>query len=207
MICHGLTGHGDGPRVAGTDAVEIIEHVPLHADNEYFEIVSDHDRRGDLVYSTREISDDQIWHLVNYLRVFETDQLLAETHFSQARALAEQGDFEQALLLLNQAIELSPRFVLALQGRGIISRGRGDLEQAIADHSHILMLDPGNADGYYDRAEAYRLAGRPLLAANDLQRYLDLEPQAGNRAALEQLIGQLLVSAGEATGEMMEEED
>jgi tetratricopeptide (TPR) repeat protein len=176
MICHGLTGHGDGPRSAGTDAVDIIEHVPLHADLEYFDIVPAHSARGDLNYSTSEISEDDIWHLINYLHAFETDQLLAEEYFSRARDLAEQGDLEEALALLDQVIELSPRFVLALQGRGIISIDQGNLEQAIADQSRIIALDPTYADGFYYRAEAYRLSGQLPEAAADYSQAIALEP-------------------------------
>jgi tetratricopeptide (TPR) repeat protein len=176
MVCHGLTGHGDGPRSAGIDAVDIIEHVPLHADSEYFDIVPAHGARGDLVYSTSEISEDNIWHLVNYLHAFEPDQLLAEEYFAQARDLAEQGDLEGALALLNQVIELSPRFVQALQGRGIISMDQGNIEQAIADQSRIIALDPTYADGFYYRAEAYRLSGQLQEAAADYTQAIALEP-------------------------------
>jgi copper transport protein len=214
MVCHGLPGHGDGPRSAGIDAVDIIEHVPLHADSEYFDIVPAHGARGDLVYSTSEISEDDIWHLVNYLHAFEPDQLLAEEYFGQARDLAEQGDLEGALALLDQVIELSPRFVQALQGRGIISMDQGNIEQAIADQSQIIALDPTYADGFYYRAEAYRLSGQLQEAAadyserekaiEDLQRFLQLEPQSGDRAAVEELIAQLggpaVVPAGHPAG-------
>ena len=225
MICHGLTGHGDGPRSAGIDAVDIIEHVPLHTDLEYFEIVPAHRDRGDLGYSTSEISEEDIWHLVNYLHAFESDQLLAEEYFVRARDMAGQGDTEAALPLLDQAIELSPRFVQALLGRGIIAMDQGDMEQAVADLSRAISLDPSHPDGYYYRAEVRRLTGQPeaaivdyteaishwpdhsdalyargLLQANagapaeaitDLQRYLDLEPQSADRAAVESLIAQL----------------
>lgn len=175
MICHGLTGHGDGPRSAGADTVDIIEHVPLHADIEYFEITEAHESRGDLNYSKSEISDDDIWNLVNYLHAFEADQLLAEEYFRQARNLAEQGDIGEALTMLNQVIELSPRFVQALQGRGIISIDQGNLEQAVADQSRIIELDPTYADGYYYRAEAFRLAGELEKATEDYSQAIALD--------------------------------
>ena len=160
MICHGLTGYGDGPRSVGIDAVNIIEHVPLHADLEYFEIVAAHADRGDLNYSTSAIGDEDIWHLVNYLHAFEADQLLAEEYFAQARDLAEQGDFAGALALLDRVIDLSPRFAQALLGRGIIALDQGNMAQAIADLDRIIALDPSYADGFYFRAEAYRLSGQ-----------------------------------------------
>jgi copper transport protein len=176
MICHGLTGHGDGPRSAGIDAVDIIEHVPLHADVDYFEIVTAHKERGDLAHSTGEISDDNIWHLVNYLHAFETDQLLAEVYFSQARDLAEQGDSAGALAGLNQAIELSPRFVQALQGRGIIYLDQGKFVQALDEFDQIIALDPSFPDSYYYRAEASRYVERWPEAINDYTQAISLEP-------------------------------
>jgi copper transport protein len=179
MICHGLTGHGDGPRSVDTDAVDIIEHVPLHADLEYFEIVDAHGQRGDLAHSSAEIGDDDIWHLVNYLHAFETDHLLAETYFSQARDLAEQGDFAQALAGLNQAIELSPRFVQALLGRGIIYLDQGKFNQALAEFDEIITLDPSLPDSYFYRAEAFRQAERWPEAIEDYTRVIGLEPNRG----------------------------
>jgi len=176
MICHGLTGHGDGPRSAGIDAVDIIEHVPLHADIDYFEIVAAHTERGDLAQNTGEISDDNVWHLVNYLHAFETDQLLAEAYFSQARELAEQGDFAGALAGLDQAIELSPRFVQALQGRGIIYLDQGKFVQALAEFDQIIASDPSFLDSYYYRAEAFRFAERWPEAINDYTQAISLEP-------------------------------
>jgi copper transport protein len=177
MICHGLTGHGDGPRSAGIDAVDIIEHVPLHTDLEYFEIVPAHGERGDLSYSTSAVTDEDIWHLVNYLHAFETDQLLAEDYLAQARDLAEQGDYAGALSLLDQVIELSPRFVLALQGRSIMAMDQGDTAQAIADLDRVVVLDPTYADGFYYRAEAYRLSGQLTEAIADYSQAIVLEPE------------------------------
>jgi copper transport protein len=176
MICHGLTGHGDGPRSAGTDAVDIIEHVPLHADLEYFDIVPAHNARGDLNYSTSEISEEDIWHLINYLHAFEADQLLAEEYFAQARDLAAQGELEGASALLDQVVELAPRFVQALQGRSIMAMDQGNLEQAIADLDRIVALDPTYADGFYYRAEAYRLSGRLADAVAGYSQAIALEP-------------------------------
>lgn len=176
MICHGLTGHGDGPRSAGTDAVDIIEHVPLHADSEYFQIVATHEARGDLIYSPGPLHDADIWHLVNYLHVFEVDQLLAESYFRQARLQAEQGEFERAIATLNQAIELSPRFVQALQGRGIAALDRGEVARAVADLSRVVELDPEYSSGYLYRAEAFRLGGRWVEAIDDYTRVISLSP-------------------------------
>lgn len=176
MICHGLTGYGDGPRSVGIDAVNIIEHVPLHADIEYFEIISSHADRGDLNYSTSAISEEDIWHLVNYLHAFEDDQLLAEEYFGQARDLAAQGDFAGALALLDQVIDLSPRFAQALLGRGIIALDQGNMAQAIADLDRIIALDPSYADGFYYRAEAYRLSGQIQDAVAGYTQAIALEP-------------------------------
>jgi tetratricopeptide (TPR) repeat protein len=148
----------------------------LHADLEYFDIVPTHGERGDLSYSTSAITDEDIWHLVNYLHAFEADQLLAEEYFAQARDLAEQDDFAGASLLLDQVIELSPRFVQALQGRSIMAMDQGDTAQAIADLDRIVVLDPTYADGFYYRAEAYRLSGQIQDAVADYSQAIALEP-------------------------------
>jgi len=173
MVCHGLTGHGDGPRSADTDAVDIIEHVPLHADVEYFDIVAAHAARGDLLYSPGPISDDEIWHLVNYLHAFETDQLLAEQYLRQG---LDQDDVEQALASFDKALELSPRFVLAYRNRGIAHLAREDLERAIADQSQAIALDPSHPDAYIYRARAYYESGQLERAIADYTRAIELEP-------------------------------
>jgi copper transport protein len=191
LTCHGLTGHGDGPRGVGTDAVDIIEHIPLHAAAEYFQIITDHENRGDISYSTNPINESDIWHLVNYLEVLEDNQAMAEKYFSQARSLAEQGQIAPARSHLNQAVELSPRYIQAWQGRGILSSELGDLEQALADYNRVIELDPTYSAGYYERAQVYLATGRWLEALADLQDYLALEPQTSGRPAIEQQIARL----------------
>ena len=68
--CHGVAGKGDGPLV-NTLAVapaDLIIHVPLHTDPDLFGIINDGFPDSGMPAFEDLISDEQKWHLINYMR-------------------------------------------------------------------------------------------------------------------------------------------
>ena len=77
VACHGLTGIGNGPLyetlrpIPEKDANNLLVHVPLHPDNELFTIIK-YGKDGTSMYPHESIlSDEEIWHLVNYIKTLE----------------------------------------------------------------------------------------------------------------------------------------
>ena len=61
---------------------------------------------------------------------------------------------------------------------GLAYADQGDFQQAIADHTKALELDPQDADVYYNRAWAYYNQGDYKPAISDYTKVLELEPQS-----------------------------
>ncbi len=68
---------------------------------------------------------------------------------------------------------------------------KGNLDQAIADLTKAIELDPKYADAYYNRGFAHRSKGLKQAAINDFETYLRLEPNAPDRPQVEQWLREL----------------
>ena len=71
--CHGTTGLGDGPDAneLPSPPADLSVHVPLHTDSNLFEFIRDGIPGTAMAAQLGVLSDDEMWHLVNYLRTFE----------------------------------------------------------------------------------------------------------------------------------------
>jgi copper transport protein len=68
--CHGVGGLGDGPAGVGLSKppADLIVHVPLHSDTILFEFIRDGIGQAGMPGQDGVLSEDEMWHLVNYLR-------------------------------------------------------------------------------------------------------------------------------------------
>ena len=73
QTCHGETGAGDGPAAAALDPppADLVTHVPLHPDRALFGFIRDGVPDTGMVGVGDRVSDDEIWHLVNYIQTLE----------------------------------------------------------------------------------------------------------------------------------------
>ena len=73
LACHGETGLGDGPAGMALDPPpgNLVVHVPLHSDAELYEFVSKGVPGTAMAALGERLTDDEIWHVVNYIRTFE----------------------------------------------------------------------------------------------------------------------------------------
>ena len=71
--CHGATGAGDGPAGAALvpPPADLITHVPLHPDRVLFGFVRDGIPDTGMAGTGDLLSDDEIWHVINYMRTLE----------------------------------------------------------------------------------------------------------------------------------------
>jgi tetratricopeptide (TPR) repeat protein len=68
---------------------------------------------------------------------------------------------------------------------GVAAYDRGDFEGAIREFTRAILLRPDWEEAHYDRGLAYARSGRLPASEADLVYYLDLSPQASDRAAVE----------------------
>ncbi|MPZ98515.1 MAG: c-type cytochrome [Dehalococcoidia bacterium] len=73
--CHGEALHGDGPGGAGLEPppADLTVHVPLHSDEALFNIISLGVTNTAMLGYEDELTADQRWHLINYLRSAAAD--------------------------------------------------------------------------------------------------------------------------------------
>ena len=73
QTCHGEGGRGDGPTAAGLNPppADLAVHVPLHPEGDLFGYIHDGIPGTAMVPLGDVLTDDEIWHVVNYIRTFE----------------------------------------------------------------------------------------------------------------------------------------
>ena len=79
--CHGASGLGDGPAAVGLQPppADLVYHVPLHPDSDLFATIVEGNEGTAMPAFGDQLTEEQIWHLVNYLRA-----LAGETQDEQA---------------------------------------------------------------------------------------------------------------------------
>jgi regulator of sirC expression with transglutaminase-like and TPR domain len=98
------------------------------------------------------------------------------------------GDFETPLGLFLQAAE--PRDVLARMLRNLkeVHRSAGDWAQLLAVQQRLVLLLPGVPQERRDRGLAWAELGRADAAADDLEAYLQQQPDAPDAEELRQRV-------------------
>ena len=73
LLCHGETGLGDGPSAATMNPppADLVVHVPLHPDRALFDFVRDGIPGTAMPALGDTLSDDEIWHIINYIQTLE----------------------------------------------------------------------------------------------------------------------------------------
>ena len=71
--CHGDGGRGDGPGGAALDPppADLVVHVPLHPESDLFRFIRDGIPGTGMAPLGDRLTEEQIWHVVNYIRTLE----------------------------------------------------------------------------------------------------------------------------------------
>ena len=119
-----------------------------------------------------------------------------EYFFNRAQDKFELGNFEDAILDHNKALELSPSEIcLVYSMRGNAKRNVGDFEGAISDQNKALDFDPLYVDGYFYRSIAKYKMGDFYGAIDDYTQVIKINPKDSdaffNRANVKKEIGDM----------------
>ncbi|UCE40025.1 MAG: tetratricopeptide repeat protein [Candidatus Aminicenantes bacterium] len=76
-------------------------------------------------------------------------------HYNLARLYLTKGKDEEALKLVNSALELNDRMVMALNLKGVLLERDGKLKDAIYSYETALNIAPGDINLSYNLAVAY----------------------------------------------------
>ena len=89
----------------------------------------------------------------------------------------DEGNLDEAIILLSQAIEKYPQFPIAYFKRGKIYRGLGEIKKAIFDYDKYISIFPEDFKGYVNRGIA-KAQGKDFQGAiKDLEEGLKINPK------------------------------
>ena len=73
QTCHGAEGRGDGPAAVGLlpPPADLVVHVPLHGEADLFRFIRDGIPGTAMAPQGNALGEEQIWHVVNYIRTLE----------------------------------------------------------------------------------------------------------------------------------------
>lgn len=77
----------------------------------------------------------------------------SEDYNAKAELLEQEGKFEEAIVLLNKAIELKPDNVRALLNRAVDLSYLEDYKSSMDDYTKIIAIDPNNALALLNRGK------------------------------------------------------
>jgi len=104
---------------------------------------------------------------------------LAREKFEEGMADFVSHNYGRSVDLLSQAIELDPRFTLALKSRGAAYLKLDKVQEAIADMNTVIDIAPDNARAYHIRGLAHDKSGDYNKALEDFNQALELNPNYG----------------------------
>ena len=100
----------------------------------------------------------------------------------QGKKCLAAGQTGEAIKEFSRLIDAGPATAWeAYYNRGIARRAQGDVDEAIADLTKTIAINPVFDDAYFYRAIAYRNKGRFSEAVSDLDHFLEVHP--GNAEA------------------------
>lgn len=88
----------------------------------------------------------------------------------------EKGQFEEALINLNLAVESKPNDDMAWLTRGIVRIHMSDFSSAVVDFNKAIYLNPSRPKSYLYRYIAYSRTENYQFAFGDINHYLTLAP-------------------------------
>jgi tetratricopeptide (TPR) repeat protein len=127
-----------------------------------------------------QISSRDEGELSNFALIMEGKKAPAQQdkeHKHKGKALAQQGEYVQALGELDQALALDPKDAENFTRRGGIYTLQKQYDKAINDFNRALELDPRYAKAYYNRALVYYHQGKYDQTLADLHKTLELKPK------------------------------
>ena len=99
-----------------------------------------------------------------------------EATLVRAAALNDRGQFNQALTILNEAVEREPGSADAHYLRGVAYENLSQLQRAADAYSECLKYDVGRSDAYNNRGVVLGRMGDFQAAIEDLRRAVETNP-------------------------------
>lgn len=93
------------------------------------------------------------------------------------RICFELNDFEQAIILYKQAVELEPQNFSALFNLALAYKNKGQIEEAIETYKKALQIRPDNFKAYFNLAGLYDSLNDTFSALENYKKAYEFNPQ------------------------------
>jgi tetratricopeptide (TPR) repeat protein len=115
----------------------------------------------------------------------------AEAFNNYGYALAQLGRYEESLKAIDHSLALKPDSAPALDSKGFALHGMGRYEEAIQVYQQALKQDPTIGEIYEHLGQTYEKLQTYDKAIKAFETYLQLSPDATDRAQVEEKVKQL----------------
>jgi tetratricopeptide (TPR) repeat protein len=129
----------------------------------------------------------------NFNKIITLDPNNAAAYFELATLNFRQRKLLEAETFIKKAVSLDPKNVWYLKLQGEIYKQNGNMEALVTVFSQLILLLPEDPDLYFDRANAYFIAGKSEEAA---KAYDELEKKFGSSNELTIAKQRLIVQNG-----------
>ena len=141
-----------------------------------------HYKRAQL-YTKMGRSKDALTELQEELKI---NPRLAKAMVEEGNIYVRANNLDDAMKAYVKAMEVDPQNAGAKMGAGYVNYLKRQFPSAIALYTSALALDRGNPEIYKKMGYAFRDSGDPQNAAKAFRSYLDLAPDAPDRADFDQ---------------------
>lgn len=101
---------------------------------------------------------------------------LAMAYGNRGASYVRKGDYDRALIDLDEAIRLDPKAEIPLYNRGLVHQNKGEDDEAIADFSKFIDSKPDDTNGYYSRGGVYFMKKDYDRSLADCDHAITLKP-------------------------------
>ena len=123
-----------------------------------------------------EMNHDYTQALVDYDRLEQEYGAVPNIYFYRARCYHELGDTDRAVADMTRCIDMyNGKDYVSIICRGDFYRTAGRYEEAIADFTRSIELEPTDVNSYYERGWCYELSGDDDRAMADYNAGIDID--------------------------------
>jgi len=119
----------------------------------------------------------------------------ARPNYNLGLAYYKSGNFRQALLDYNKAIDIKPGYLEAYINRGIVYDDTGNFTQALSDDNKAIQINPQVSESYFNRGLSFSKQGNLNQAISDFTKAIELNPDYAegyiNRGSIYEIQGNL----------------
>jgi len=101
----------------------------------------------------------------------------AESDIGDARRFMDEDEWEKALGMIENAIDLAPNFADLYFTQGLVYEGMEEPAQALAAYDQAIVLNPELLDAYDNRGKIYGNMGKLEQAVADFSAAIKLDPE------------------------------